>query len=46
MNVNRGAGAVGVFALHEVRNAAGKFNNLNTALDVALGVGDGLSVFG
>src|SRR4026207_1740227 len=31
-------------ALHEVRNAAGELHPLQPALDVALGVGDGLAV--
>jgi hypothetical protein len=36
--------AVGEFALHQVRNAAGEFDHLESALDVALGVADRLAV--
>ncbi len=41
-----GPGALGEFALEEVRNAAGEFDHLEAALDVALGVGERLAVLG
>ena len=44
IDVDAGAGAFGIFALHQMRNAAGEFDHLQSALDVALGVGNGLAV--
>ncbi len=44
IDVDAGAGAFGVFALHQVRNAAGELDDFEAALDVALGVGNGLAV--
>jgi hypothetical protein len=41
-----GPGALGVFALQHVRDAAGELDDLKAALDVALGVGDHLAVLG
>ena len=46
VEVDAGAGAFGVLALHQVRDAAGELDHLEAALDVALGVGDGLAVLG
>ena len=39
IDVDAGAGAFGVFALQQMRNAAGEFDHFEPALDVALGVG-------
>ena len=39
-----GAGAVGIFALHQVRHAERELDHLDAALDVAPGVGDRLAV--
>jgi hypothetical protein len=44
IDVDAGAGAFGIFALHQMRNAAGEFDHFEAALDVALGVGNGLAV--
>ena len=44
IDVDAGAGAFGIFALHQVRDAAGEFDHFQPALDVALGVGHGLAV--
>ena len=44
VDVDAGAGAFGVLALEQVRDAAGELDDLEAALDVALGVGDGLAV--
>ncbi len=44
IEVDAGAGAIGVFALHQMRNAEREFDHLDAALDVALGVGDRLAV--
>ena len=41
-----GPGVVGVLALHQVRDAAGELHHLEAALDVALGVDEGLAVLG
>ena len=38
--------AFGVFALQQMRDAAGELDHLEPALDVALGVGEGLAVLG
>ncbi|MNJ25379.1 hypothetical protein D3C77_198230 [compost metagenome] len=45
IDVDARTGAVGVFALGGVRDAAGELDHFQTALDVALGVGDDLAVF-
>ena len=44
VDVDAGAGALGVLALQQVRDADGELDDLEAALDVALGVGDGLAV--
>ena len=44
VDVDAGTGAFGVFALHQVRNADSKLDDLKAALNVALGVGNGLAV--
>ena len=44
IGVDAGAGAVGVFALHQMRHAERELQHLDAALDVALGVGDRLAV--
>ncbi len=44
VHVDAGAGALGVLALDQVRDADGELDDLDAALDVALGVGDGLAV--
>ena len=44
IDVDAGAGAFGVLALHQMRDAAGELGDLEAALDVALGVGHGLAV--
>ena len=44
IDVDAGAGAVGELALHQVRRADAELDHLEAALDVALGVGDGLAV--
>ena len=44
IEVDAGAGAVGIFALHQMRDAEREFDHLDAALDVALGVGDRLAV--
>ena len=46
IEVDARAGALGVFALHQVRDAAGELDHFEPALDVALGVGEGLAVLG
>ena len=46
IEVDAGAGAFGVFALQQMRNAAGELDHFEAALDVALGVGEGLAVLG
>ena len=46
IEVDAGAGAFGELALQQVRNAAGELHHLEAALDVALGVGEGLAVLG
>ncbi len=46
IEVDAGTGAFGVFALQQMRNAAGEFDHLEAALDVALGVGERLAVLG
>ncbi len=46
IEVDAGAGALGVLALHQVRHAAGELDHLDAALDVALGVGQRLAVLG
>ena len=44
VDVDARTGALSVFALHQVRYADGELGNFETALDVALGVGDHLAV--
>src|SRR5262249_14765727 len=44
--VDAGSGAFRELALEQVRNAAGELDHLEAALDVALGVGEGLAVLG
>jgi len=39
-----GPAPFGIFALHQVWNAAGKFDHLKPALNVALGVRNGLAM--
>ena len=46
IDVDAGAGALGIFALQRVRDAAGELDHFEPALDVALGVGDDLAVLG
>src|SRR5262249_41039254 len=43
--VDAWSGTLAVFALHQVWDAAGELHHLEPALDVALGVGDGLAMF-
>ncbi len=45
VDVDAGARALGVLTLEQVRDADGELDDLDAALDVALGVGDGLAVF-
>ncbi len=45
-DVDAGAGAVGEFALHHVRDAAAEFDHLQPALNVATAVGQHLAMFG
>ena len=44
VDVDAGTGAFGVFALHQVGNADSELDDLKAALNVALGVGNGLAV--
>ena len=44
--VDAGTGALGVFALEQVGNAAGELDHFEAALHVALGVGESLAVLG
>ena len=46
IDVDAGARALGVLALQRMRDAAGELDDLEAALDVALGVGDDLAVLG
>ena len=46
IKIDARTGAVAVFALEQVRNAAGEFDDFEAALDVALGVGKRLAVLG
>ena len=46
IDVDAGPGALGVFALEQMRDAAGEFDDFEAALDVALGIGDDLAVLG
>ena len=46
VEVDAGAGALAVFALDQMRDAAGEFDHFEAALDVAFGVGEGLAVLG
>ena len=45
VHVDAGACALGVLTLDQVRDADGELDHLDAALDVALGVRDGLAVF-
>ena len=44
IEIDARACAVGIFALHQMRDAEREFDHLDAALDVALGVGDRLAV--
>ena len=44
IDVDAGPGAFGIFALQRVRDAAGELDDLQAALDIALGVGDHLAM--
>ena len=46
IEVDAGAGAVGIFALQQMRDAAGELDHFEAALDVAAGVGNRLAVLG
>ena len=46
VNVDAGSGVVREFALEQVRGAGGELDHLDAALDVTLGVEEGLAVFG
>ena len=46
IEVDAGAGALAVFALEQMRDAAGKFHHLDTALHVAARIAEDLAVFG
>ena len=46
IDINARAGALGVFALHQVRHTAGEFDHFQTADQIALGVGDDLAMLG
>jgi hypothetical protein len=46
VEIDAGPGAVGEFALEQVRDATGELDHLEAALNVALGIGDGLAVLG
>jgi hypothetical protein len=46
IDVDARAGALRIFALQDVRDAAAEFDDLEPALDVALGVGDHLAMLG
>jgi hypothetical protein len=46
IDIDAGAGALGILALQHMRDAAGEFDHFEAALDVALGVGDHLAMFG
>jgi hypothetical protein len=46
IDVDSRSGALGIFALEHMRDPAAEFDDLEAALDVALGVGDDLAVFG
>jgi hypothetical protein len=46
IEIDARAGALGIFALDEMRNAAGEFRDFEAALNVALGVGERLAVLG
>ena len=41
-----GPGAVAEFALQQMRNSAGELDHFEPALNIALGIGDGLAVLG
>jgi hypothetical protein len=44
VDVDAWTGAFDIFALHQVRNAAGEFDHLEAALNVVLGIGNCLAV--
>ena len=44
VHVDTRTGALGELALHQVRDAGGELDDLNTALDITEGVGDGLAM--
>ncbi len=46
IKIDAGPGAFGVFALQQMRNAAGELHHFEPALDVAARVGQGLAVLG
>ena len=46
MHVDAGSGVVRELALEQVRGACGEFDHFDAALDVALGVREGLAVLG
>ncbi|ATZ28652.1 hypothetical protein SLAV_34405 [Streptomyces lavendulae subsp. lavendulae] len=46
VHVDAGAGVVGELALEEVRDPGGELDDLQAALEIAVGVGDGLAVLG
>ena len=45
-NVDAGAGAMGVFTLEHMRDAAAEFDDFKTALDIALRIGEHFAVLG
>ena len=44
VDVDAGAGALGIFAFHQLGRADGVFDDFEAALNVAFGIGDGLAV--
>src|SRR3546814_5261379 len=46
IHVDAGAGALHIFALQRMRDAAGEFNDVEAALNVAAGVSNHLAMFG
>src|SRR5580692_3627598 len=46
VKVDAGTGTLAVFALYQVRDAAGELDHFQPALDVAFGIGKGLAVLG
>ena len=45
IDIDAGAGAFGVFALHHLRNAEREFDHFDAAQNIAFGVGNGLAMF-